>query len=54
MDPTYDMNVINKNPIWKKAFELSELKNDNAPLGWSNYMKEAEEALKAEEATNEK
>lgn len=45
MDPTYNTEEINKNPVWKKAFELSEQKNDNAPIGWSLYIPEAEKAL---------
>ena len=37
---------INKNPILKRAFQLSELENDNAPIGWSKYIPQA---LKEEE-----
>ncbi len=33
-DPTYDTAVIDANPEWRLAFWMSELDNDNAPLGW--------------------
>lgn len=36
-DPTYDPKEINANPIWKLAFTMSEIDNDNAPIGWSEY-----------------
>ena len=46
-DPTYVQEIINENPIWKRAFYLSEMKNDNAPLGWSQYIPQAlEERMK--------
>jgi len=41
-DPTYNKSEINKNPIWQLAFVLSEIQNDNAPLGWSKYIYVAE------------
>lgn len=47
-DPTYEKNLIDANPVWKKAFYLSEMKNDNAPLGWGDYISEAEEVLEQE------
>jgi hypothetical protein len=37
-DPTYIKASINANPEWKLAFWLSEIDNDNAPLGWSKYI----------------
>ena len=37
-DPTYILEDINKNPIWKLAFWLSEIDNDNAPIGWGHYI----------------
>ena len=37
-DPTYDNNIINSKPDWKLAFELSEVDNDNAPIGWWRYI----------------
>ena len=37
-DPTYVKAAINANPTWQLAFYLSELQNDNAPLGWGNYI----------------
>lgn len=40
-DPTYDAKEINKNPIWKQAFKLSEKENDSAPIGWAEYIPRA-------------
>lgn len=37
-DPTYVKNEIEANPIWKLAFRLSEVDNDNAPIGWGRYI----------------
>ena len=37
-DPTYIKAEIEKNPVWELAFFLSEVKNDNAPIGWSKYI----------------
>jgi hypothetical protein len=37
-DPTYNTAEINANPIWQLAFSLSEIENDNAPIGWSKYI----------------
>ncbi len=37
-DPTYELEVINANRLWKIAFELSEYDNDAAPIGWSKYI----------------
>jgi len=37
-DPTYDRMEIDGDPTWKLAFVLSELDNDNAPLGWGEYI----------------
>ncbi len=36
-DPTYDKREIEANPEWHVAWVLSEIQNDNAPLGWSKY-----------------
>ena len=36
-DPTYNMDEIASNPEWKLAFLISEVLNDQAPLGWGNY-----------------
>lgn len=36
-DPTYDREAIRANPEWELAFTLSEIMNDNAPLGWGKY-----------------
>jgi hypothetical protein len=44
-DPTYNRDEIDANPVFKKAFELSELKNDNSPLGWGDYIPEAKKIL---------
>ena len=41
-DPTYDLKVINANPIWELAFSLSEIRNDNSPIGWGTYISTAE------------
>lgn len=37
-DPTYEKAKIDANPEWELAFTLSEIMNDNAPLGWSRYI----------------
>ena len=37
-DPTYEREAIEKNPVWQLAFSLSEIQNDNAPIGWSKYI----------------
>ena len=37
-DPTYDKTLITENPEWQLAFSLSEIQNDNAPIGWSGYI----------------
>lgn len=41
-DPTYDRSEIDANPVWELAFALSEIRNDNAPIGWSKYIVTAE------------
>lgn len=41
-DPTYNAEAIAKNPIWQLAFDLSEIDNDAAPIGWSRYIWRAE------------
>jgi len=41
-DLTYDQAVIKANPAWELAFSLSEIQNDNAPIGWSKYIFAAE------------
>lgn len=41
-DPTYVREEIDKNRVWRLAYLLSELDNDAAPLGWSDYIKPAE------------
>ena len=41
-DPTYIREEIRKNPTWDLAFVISEIVNDNAPLGWSKYIFQAE------------
>ncbi len=45
-DPTYDRDRINANPVWELAFVLSEMQNDNAPLGWGRYIWVAESLMK--------
>lgn len=37
-DPTYIKKDIDANPTWKLAFWMSEIHNDNAPIGWSKYI----------------
>ena len=37
-DPTYVKSEIEANPIWALAWRLSEVDNDNAPIGWSRYV----------------
>lgn len=37
-DPTYVQAEIEANPIWHLAWRLSEVDNDNAPLGWGRYI----------------
>ena len=37
-DPTYVKAEIEANPKWALAFRLSEVDNDNAPIGWARYI----------------
>lgn len=37
-DPTYQKKLIESNPVWDLAFVLSEIQNDNAPIGWGKYI----------------
>jgi hypothetical protein len=37
-DPTYVKTEINANPAWSLAFVMSEIMNDNAPIGWGEYI----------------
>lgn len=37
-DHTYVISEIEANPEWELAFALSEILNDNAPIGWSKYI----------------
>jgi hypothetical protein len=37
-DPTYVRSEIDANPEWQLAFTISEIENDNAPIGWSKYI----------------
>ena len=37
-DPTYVKAQIEANPKWALAFRLSEVDNDNAPIGWARYI----------------
>ena len=45
-DPTYVKEEIDANPEWRLAFLLSELMNDDAPIGWSKYISVARSILK--------
>lgn len=47
MDPTYDKEKIEKNPEWSLAFLLSEIMNDNTPMGWLKYIGPAKCVLAA-------
>jgi hypothetical protein len=38
MDPTYVKTEIEANPEWKLAHWMSEIDNDNAPIGWGRYI----------------
>jgi hypothetical protein len=53
-DPTYDREIIDDNPVWKTAFILSEIYNDNAPLGWGKYIPAAETLAKENEGLKPK
>ncbi len=44
-DPTYVRDEIDANPEWELAFTLSEIENDNAPIGWSRYISTAKNLL---------
>jgi hypothetical protein len=44
-DPTYEKKRIDADPVWKIAFMMSEMLNDNAPLGWSRYIDTAKKAI---------
>lgn len=37
-DPTYVKAEIDANPVWKLAWRMSEVDNDNAPIGWGRYI----------------
>ena len=37
-DPTYVKEEIEANPEWHVAWVLSEILNDNAPIGWSGSV----------------
>lgn len=37
-DPTYIKELIEANPVWSLAFIMSEIDNDNAPLGWGKCI----------------
>ncbi len=41
-DPTFVREDINNNPVWELAFTMSEISNDNAPIGWGQYIYIAE------------
>lgn len=45
-DPTYEKDKIESNGVWHIAFIMSEMLNDNAPIGWSKYIQAAEKAMK--------
>lgn len=37
-DPTYVRSEIDAKPEWELAFALSEIMNDNAPIGWGEFI----------------
>jgi hypothetical protein len=45
-DPTYVKATIEASPVWRLAFRLSEVDNDNAPIGWYEYAPLARWLLK--------
>ncbi len=36
---------LDRNGVWQIAFTLSEMVNDNAPLGWEKYIPLAEKSI---------
>lgn len=44
-DPTYVKSEIEANLEWHVAWTLSEIENDQAPLGWSKYIPRAQSLL---------
>jgi hypothetical protein len=40
-DPTYEKELIMRDPVWELAFIMSEIMNDNAPIGWGKYISAA-------------
>lgn len=42
IDPTYDTDEIKKNKVWYLAYVLAQIKDDNAPIGWSRWITTAE------------
>lgn len=53
-DPTYRMDEINANPVWKLAFTISEIENDFAPIGWGDRIYLAETLMRLYEITERK
>lgn len=53
-DPTYDPEAIKSNPVWQLAFSLSEIQNDNAPIGWGKHIFVAECLLANYDITRKK
>lgn len=37
-DPTYELDKIKADKVWHTAYVLSEHLNDNAPIGWFDYI----------------
>ncbi|KKK55730.1 hypothetical protein LCGC14_3071620 [marine sediment metagenome] len=50
-DPTYEKEKIEADPIWRLAYLLSEFHNHNAPIGWSNFISDAQQLLEHYEMT---
>lgn len=48
------MSDLDRNGVWQIAFTLSEMVNDNAPIGWDRYIPLAERAIKEARENDEK
>lgn len=44
-DPTYNRDIIRSNGVWEIAYIISQMLDDNAPIGWSKYIPLAEEVV---------
>lgn len=53
-DPTYVREQIEADPKWALAFRMSEVDNDDAPIGWYRYVPLASWLLYRFELTEKK